>query len=145
MLAVNYYRVLISYRFDQLKAYANQLQTASSTLLKARAKVAERVYGIYKIHNNYARVFKEWALAEEQPMKEALQKSSIEIEKWSNSIDALIDEEDIIAEQIKEYLYFSDSLKVGLNYCVNYISVQYFIQKKRLCNNSNWQFVFDAI
>ena len=47
-------------------------------------------------------------------MKEALQKSSIEIEKWSNSIDALIDEEDIIAEQLKEYLYFSESLKVGL-------------------------------
>ena len=96
-----------------MKAYANHLQSVSSNLLKVRAKIAERVYGIYKIHGNYARVFKEWALVEDSPMKEALQKSSMEVEKWSNSIDVLIDEEDLIAEQLKEYLYFADSLKVS--------------------------------
>ena len=101
------------FRIEQLKSYANHLQTASSSLLKVRAKLAERIYGIYKIHGNYARVFKEWALAEDPPMKEALQKSSIEVEKWSNSIDSLIDEEDLIAEQLKEYFYFADALKVS--------------------------------
>ena len=97
---------------EQIKAYASQLQTASTATLKVRAKLAERVYGIYKIHGNYARVFKEWALVEDKLMKDALQKASIEVEKWSNSIDVLIDEEDLIAEQLKEYLYFADSLKV---------------------------------
>ena len=97
---------------DQLKVYANQLQTLTAALLKLRAKVAERVYGIYKIHGNYSRVLSEWALIEDEEKKKALQKSSVYISALAKSIDNLIDEEDQIAEQIKEYMYFSDALKV---------------------------------
>lgn len=100
------------FRFDQLKSYSNQLQTALSNLLRARAKLAERVFGIYKIHGNYDRVFKEWALLESEPLHSALQKAAGEVEILGKSIDTLIDEEDLLAENLKEYLYFSDSLKV---------------------------------
>jgi len=99
-------------RMDQLKVYANQLQTLTAALLKLRAKVAERVYGIYKIHGNYSRVLSEWALIEDEEKKKALQKSSVYISALAKSIDNLIDEEDQIAEQIKEYMYFSDALKL---------------------------------
>ena len=78
-----------------------------------RAKVAERIYGIYKVHGNYSRVLKEWALIEKNTMKTSLQAASIEMETFAKSIDTLIDEEDQLAEQIKEYMYFADSLKVN--------------------------------
>ncbi|XP_076819610.1 sorting nexin-4-like [Clavelina lepadiformis] len=112
-------------RFEQLKCYANQLHEGASALLKVRAKLAERVYGIYKIHGNYARVFKEWALTENSDLKLALQKASNEVEVWANSIDTLIDEEDIIAEQLKEYLYFADSLKTV---CKKHEAQQYDVE-----------------
>jgi len=73
---------------------------------------------MYKIHGNYERVFKELALAENPPLRTALQKAALEIEILGKSIDVLIDEEDLIAEQIKEYLYFTDALKVTRRSCV---------------------------
>jgi len=99
-------------RLDQLKHYAVNMQAATSNLLKARAKVAERLYGIYKIHGNYSRLLKEWAPIEsEVEMQQALGKCSFVMDSFSNSIDNLIDEEDQLAEQVKEYMYFADSLK----------------------------------
>ncbi|XP_002119505.2 sorting nexin-4-like [Ciona intestinalis] len=112
-------------RYEQLKCYANNLQTNATALLKVRAKLAERVYGIYKIHSNYSRVFKEWALVEDSPLKEALQKSSIDVDAYGISIDNLIDEEDQIAEQLKEYLYFADSLKT---ICKKHEALQYDVE-----------------
>nr|CAB3266464.1 sorting nexin-4-like [Phallusia mammillata] len=112
-------------RFDQLKSYANQLQTALSNLLRVRAKLAERVFGIYKIHGNYDRVFKEWALLESEPLHSALQKAASEIEILGKSIDTLIDEEDILAENLKEYLYFADSLKA---LCKRHEALQYDVE-----------------
>lgn len=99
-------------RFDKLKHYAVNMQAATGNLLKARAKVAERLYGIYKIHGNYSRLLKEWAPVEsDAEMQQALGKCSFVMDTFSNSIDNLIDEEDQLAEQVKEYMYFADSLK----------------------------------
>lgn len=36
----------------------------------------------------------------------------MEIDKLSNSIDALVDEEETYVESLKEYFYFAESLKV---------------------------------
>jgi len=113
-------------RLEKLKNYANHLQAATGNLLKMRAKVAERIYGIYKVHGNYSRVLKEWALIEKNTMKTSLQAASIEMETFAKSIDTLIDEEDQLAEQIKEYMYFADSLKLV---CQKHQAVQYEVEQ----------------
>ena len=63
------------------------------------------------------RLLKEWAPIEsEVEMQQALGKCSFVMDSFSNSIDNLIDEEDQLAEQVKEYMYFADSLKVTLEF-----------------------------
>lgn len=80
--------------------------------MKTRAACAEKLFAIYKIHGNFSRVYKEWALVEDASLREALQKAAVEVDVFSKSIDTLIDEEELIAEQLKEYYYFADSIKV---------------------------------
>ncbi|CAG09267.1 unnamed protein product, partial [Tetraodon nigroviridis] len=45
-------------RFTELKQYSDELNTVISNLLRVRAKVADRLYGVYKVHGNYGRVFR---------------------------------------------------------------------------------------
>lgn len=114
-------------RLEQLRYYAGHLQSATSNLLKMRAKVAERIYGIYKLHGNYSRVMREWALVESSAsMKESLQAASIQMDAYAKSIDDLIDEDDQLAEQIKEYMYFADSLKMV---CSKHQAAQYEVEQ----------------
>uniref|UniRef100_A0A3Q2P4S4 Sorting nexin 4 n=1 Tax=Fundulus heteroclitus TaxID=8078 RepID=A0A3Q2P4S4_FUNHE len=44
-------------RFTALKHYSDDLSTVISQLLRIRARVADRLYGVYKVHANYGRVF----------------------------------------------------------------------------------------
>nr|XP_006815859.1 PREDICTED: sorting nexin-4-like [Saccoglossus kowalevskii] len=48
-------------QFDEVKNYASDLHNNISNLLRIRAKLAERLFGIHKIHGNYGRVFSEWS------------------------------------------------------------------------------------
>ncbi|XP_063560192.1 sorting nexin-4 isoform X2 [Gorilla gorilla gorilla] len=45
-------------RFTDLKHYSDELQSVISHLLRVRARVADRLYGVYKVHGNYGRVFR---------------------------------------------------------------------------------------
>ncbi|KAF3859468.1 hypothetical protein F7725_021867 [Dissostichus mawsoni] len=45
-------------RFMDMKHYSDELQSHTSQLLRARARVADRLYGVYKVHGNYGRVFR---------------------------------------------------------------------------------------
>ncbi|KFO38309.1 Sorting nexin-4 [Fukomys damarensis] len=47
-------------RFTDLKHYSDELQSVISHLLRVRARVADRLYGVYKVHGNYGRVFSFW-------------------------------------------------------------------------------------
>ncbi|XP_054204241.1 sorting nexin-4 isoform X1 [Homo sapiens] len=50
-------------RFTDLKHYSDELQSVISHLLRVRARVADRLYGVYKVHGNYGRVFRHsWSL-----------------------------------------------------------------------------------
>lgn len=51
-------------QFEAIKDYGNELHNHLSNLLKTRAKLAERIYAIHKLHANYGRVFSEWSVAE---------------------------------------------------------------------------------
>ncbi|KAF7476009.1 Hypothetical predicted protein [Marmota monax] len=53
-------------RFTELKHYSDELQSVISHLLRVRARVADRLYGVYKVHGNYGRVFSEWSAIEKE-------------------------------------------------------------------------------
>ncbi|CAI9175627.1 unnamed protein product [Rangifer tarandus platyrhynchus] len=53
-------------RFIELKHYSDELQSVISHLLRVRARVADRLYGVYKVHGNYGRVFSEWSAIEKE-------------------------------------------------------------------------------
>ncbi|KAG9349007.1 hypothetical protein JZ751_029325 [Albula glossodonta] len=75
-------------RFTELKHYSDELQSVTSQLLRVRARVADRLYGVYKVHGNYGRVF-----------------------RYASSIDDILEEEEHYADQLKEYLFYAEALR----------------------------------
>ncbi|GAB1598167.1 sorting nexin-4-like [Argonauta hians] len=116
-------------QFEELKNYSNELQSIISTILKIRAKLADRLYGIHKIHANYARVYAEWSSLEKE-MSEGLKGSGHYMDVFANSVDAILEEEEQYADQLKEYLAFADSLR---NVCRKYECIQYDLEKTEEC------------
>ncbi|XP_071497759.1 sorting nexin-4-like isoform X3 [Diadema antillarum] len=97
-------------RFEELKNYANELQNNVASILKIRTRLADRLYGLHKIHGNYGRVFSEWS-GIEQEMGDGLQSAGHFMDVYKDYIDDYMAEEEQIADQLKEYIYFADSLK----------------------------------
>jgi len=50
--------------FEAIKEYARELENNLNGLLRARVKLAERLFIIHKLHANYGRVFSEWSSVE---------------------------------------------------------------------------------
>ncbi|KAG7265675.1 hypothetical protein CRUP_027752 [Coryphaenoides rupestris] len=79
---------------------------------KVRAKVADRMYGVYKVHGNYGRVFSEWSAIENE-MGDGLQSAGhphgYKVFLWfcrhAASVDDILEEEEHYADQLKEYLF----------------------------------------
>ncbi|XP_050405301.1 sorting nexin-4 [Patella vulgata] len=112
-------------RFEEVKNYANELQTNISNILKYRARMADKLYAIHKVHGNYARVFGEWSCIEKD-MSEPLQSAGHYMDVLASSIDPMLEEEEHFADQLKEYLAFSDSLR---SVCRKYECVQYDLER----------------
>lgn len=96
-------------RFDAIKTYSNSLYTCLYNLLKSRSKVAEKQYTVYKLHANYGRVFSEWSAVEKE-MGDALQKTGHYLDSLASGIDGMLEDEELLADQMKEYLFFGNSL-----------------------------------
>uniref|UniRef100_A0A8C2BP99 Sorting nexin 4 n=1 Tax=Cyprinus carpio TaxID=7962 RepID=A0A8C2BP99_CYPCA len=75
-------------RFAEMKHYGDELQSVISQLLRVRARAADRLYGVYKVHGNYGRVF-----------------------RYAASVDDILEEEEHYADQLKEYLFYADALR----------------------------------
>lgn len=103
-------------RFEALKDYSFTFQTNLNNLLKARARVAEKEYNVHKLHANYGRVFSEWSVVEKD-MGDALQKTGHYLDSLASCIDAGLEDEELLADQLKEYLFFANTLQ---NVCKNY-------------------------
>ncbi|KRT82928.1 hypothetical protein AMK59_4497 [Oryctes borbonicus] len=97
-------------RFESIKTYGSTLHTSIYNLLKARSRVAEKQYTVYKLHANYGRVFSEWSAIEKE-MGDALQKTGHYLDSLSSSIDSLLEDEELLVDQFKEYLFFASSLQ----------------------------------
>ncbi|MGH0152256.1 UNVERIFIED_CONTAM: hypothetical protein FKN15_048917 [Acipenser sinensis] len=89
-------------RYTELKHYSDELQSVISQLLRVRAKVADRLYGVYKVHGNYGRVF-----------------------RYAASVDDILEEEEHYADQLKEYLYYSEALRAV---CRKHELIQYELE-----------------
>ncbi|XP_041057393.1 sorting nexin-4 isoform X1 [Carcharodon carcharias] len=97
-------------RFMELKHYGDELQSIISHLLRVRARVADRLYGVYKVHGNYGRVFSEWSAIEKE-MGDGLQSAGHHMDVYAASIDDILEEEEHYADQLKEYLFFAEALR----------------------------------
>ncbi|VEN63859.1 unnamed protein product [Callosobruchus maculatus] len=107
-------------KIEQYKQYGVTLHNNLSNLLKARSRVAEKEYTVHKLHTNYGRVFSEWSVIEKE-MGDALQKTGHYFDSLASSIDASLEDEELLADQLKEYLFFAISLQ---NVCRNYEILQ---------------------
>nr|CAD7266002.1 unnamed protein product [Timema shepardi]CAD7577502.1 unnamed protein product [Timema californicum] len=65
-------------RFEAIKNYSNELQSNVGNFLRVRARMAERLYAIHKLHANYGRVFSEWS-AKEKEMGDGLQEVALRV------------------------------------------------------------------
>ncbi|MBN3325484.1 SNX4 protein, partial [Atractosteus spatula] len=97
-------------RFTELKHYSDELQSVISQLLRVRARVADRLYGVYKVHGNYGRVFSEWS-AIEREMGDGLQSAGHHMDAYAASVDDILEEEEHYADQLKEYLFYSEAVR----------------------------------
>ncbi|XP_014217168.1 sorting nexin-4-like [Copidosoma floridanum] len=97
-------------RFEAVKNYGMDLHNNLSNLLRTRAILAEKQYSFYKLHANYGRVFSEWS-AIEREMGDGLQKSGHYLDSLAATIDTTLEEEELIADQLKEWLFGASSLQ----------------------------------
>uniref|UniRef100_G3Q6V0 PX domain-containing protein n=1 Tax=Gasterosteus aculeatus aculeatus TaxID=481459 RepID=G3Q6V0_GASAC len=97
-------------RFMEMKHYSDELQSHTSQLLRARVRVADRLYGVYKVHGNYGRVFSEWSAVEKE-MGDGLQSAGHHMDAFAASIDDILEEEEHYADQLKEYLFYAEALR----------------------------------
>ncbi|XP_035828151.1 sorting nexin-4 isoform X2 [Aplysia californica] len=112
-------------RFEELKNYCTELQSNIGNILKIRARLCDKLYGIHKVHSNYARVFNEWS-ALDKDIAEHLQSASHYMDVFATSIDAQLEEEEQYADQLKEYYAFGDSVR---SVCRRYECTQYDLEK----------------
>uniref|UniRef100_A0A3P9LN01 Sorting nexin 4 n=1 Tax=Oryzias latipes TaxID=8090 RepID=A0A3P9LN01_ORYLA len=111
-------------RFTALKQYSDELNTVVSQLLRVRARVADRLYGVYKVHGNYGRVFSEWS-AIEREMGDGLQSAGHHMDTYAASIDDILEEEEHYADQLKEYLFYTDAVR---SVCKKHELMQYELE-----------------
>ncbi|XP_046737528.1 sorting nexin-4-like [Diprion similis] len=97
-------------RFETIKNYGIELQSNLCNLLRVRARLVEKQYGLYKLHANYGRVFSEWSAIEKE-MGDGLQKSGHYLDSIAASIDTALEEEELIADQLKEWLFGASALQ----------------------------------
>ncbi|XP_075466023.1 sorting nexin-4 isoform X2 [Ascaphus truei] len=115
-------------RFTELKHYSDELQSVVSHLLRVRARVADRLYGVYKVHGNYGRVFSEWS-AIEREMGDGLQSAGHHMDVYAASIDDILEEEEHYADQLKEYLFYAEALRAV---CRKHELMQYDLEMSAL-------------
>uniref|UniRef100_A0A1A8H5C8 Sorting nexin 4 n=1 Tax=Nothobranchius korthausae TaxID=1143690 RepID=A0A1A8H5C8_9TELE len=111
-------------RFMELKHYSDELNTIILQLLRVRARVADRVYGVYKVHGNYGRVFSEWSAIEKE-MGDGLQSAGHHMDTYAAAIDDILEEEEHYADQLKEYLFYTDSVR---SVCRKHELIQYELE-----------------
>jgi len=110
---------------EVFRHYGSELESGLGNLLRIRVRLADRVYAIHKLHANYGRVFSEWS-ALEKTMGDSLQKGGHYMDSYAAAIDSHLEEEDIVAEKLKEYLYYGQSLQ---ELCIRHQMAEFEVER----------------
>ncbi|XP_008548264.1 sorting nexin-4 [Microplitis demolitor] len=97
-------------QFESYKIYATELHNNLNNFLRLRARLAEKQYNLFKLHANYGRVFSEWS-AIEKDLGDGLQKTGHHLDSLAAAIDSHLEEEELIADQMKEWLFGATALQ----------------------------------
>lgn len=97
-------------QFEEIKANSIDLQQNITNLLRARARLAGKRYNLYKLHGSYGKVFSEWS-AIEKDMGDGLQKAGHFFDSVAAGIGTALEDEELIADQLKEYMFFALALQ----------------------------------
>lgn len=98
-------------RFENIKNYAESLSTNISGILKIQQRLSEKQNSILKSHTDYGKLFSEWSAIEPE-IGDVLQQAGHQMDRLSSNIESILSEEEIsYVDQLKEYLYFTESLR----------------------------------
>ncbi|KAJ8733485.1 hypothetical protein PYW08_001783 [Mythimna loreyi] len=95
---------------ESVKNYGKQLETNLGNFLYTRSKIIEKNYALCKLHANYGKLFSEWSVIEKE-MGDGLQKAGHYFDSIADSIDSVAEDEEQLADQLKEYLFYASALQ----------------------------------
>ncbi|XP_013138761.1 PREDICTED: sorting nexin-4-like [Papilio polytes] len=105
---------------ESVKNYGKQLETNLGNFLYTRSKIIEKNYALCKLHADYGKLFSEWSVIEKE-MGDGLQKAGHYFDSIADSIDAVAEDEEQLADQLKEYLFYAGALQ---HLCTNHEALQ---------------------
>ncbi|XP_050343717.1 sorting nexin-4-like [Nymphalis io] len=105
---------------EGVKNYGRQLETNLGNFLYTRSKIIEKNYALCKLHANYGKLFSEWSVIEKE-MGDGLQKAGHYFDSIADSIDSVAEDEEQLADQLKEYLFYAAALQ---QLCANHEALQ---------------------
>lgn len=97
-------------QFDEILVYSKHLEGSLDSMLKIRAKTTEKLYMVDNLHVHLGRLFSEWSVIE-KGMGDGFQKAGHYVDTIPPSTETILQDEDVIADQFKEYLFFTASLE----------------------------------
>ena len=98
-------------RFDNIRSYCDSLNTNITALLKVHQRIANRNASVTKQHVEYGKLLSEWS-ALESSIGDLLQQAGHQMDRLGAQTDAILNEEEVAyIDQLKEYLYFTESLR----------------------------------
>ncbi|XP_053603733.1 sorting nexin-4-like [Plodia interpunctella] len=109
---------------ESVKNYGKQLETNLGNFLYTRSKIIEKNYALCKLHANYGKLFSEWSVIEKE-MGDGLQKAGHYFDSIADSIDSVAEDEEQLADQLKEYLFYASALQ---QLCANHEALQGALQ-----------------
>ncbi|KAJ0178968.1 hypothetical protein K1T71_005743 [Dendrolimus kikuchii] len=109
---------------ESVKNYGKQLETNLGNFLYTRSKIIEKNYALCKLHANYGKLFSEWSVIEKD-MGDGLQKAGHYFDSIAESIDSVAEDEEQLADQLKEYLFYAGALQ---QLCTNHESMQWTLE-----------------
>ncbi|XP_060868836.1 sorting nexin-4-like [Metopolophium dirhodum] len=119
-------------RFEAIKTYSNKLQGSINKILTYRAKQAERLYNVDMIHLHYGRIFSELS-AVDNDVGDAVQRTGHYMDSIASAISPALEDEEVIMDQLKEYLAFTNSLQTFVK---NHDSLHYNLNQLNNMSNS---------
>ncbi|UJR13605.1 hypothetical protein I4U23_000618 [Adineta vaga] len=97
-------------RFLDAYQYAIDLNNVLYNILRARAKLADRIFLYYQSHNQFGRLFSEWSTTEDK-LGDSLQRAGHFLDSFAGQIEEYLHEEDALMDFIKHQASYCDVIK----------------------------------